>query len=691
MVLDVVTRATKEDWLNELLSVSAKTIEAKPASRWKIDQVRKVLSSVAEEKKDIAEASDAPYRRAAAVLIEFDPQTLIPFRGGDGKQDREQVMPYLLADCDRRGTARVHSESCDAPDKVRSRWALRDKVRVGILKQLLTNGEIAAALEANPKRLRDVARRYFETVLLGNAPPIDRVPEDELRAYLRVIELLGGVVTNLPSISTLRGRLEFGNLLRPFEILADRQFIGRSNELMVLRNYVGTLRNRSLISKLRTSASAILGLHEKPPLLIQGIGGMGKSTLLAKFIMEHAREPDQTRQTSFVYLDLDRPGLFAEEPASLLIEAARQLACQYPNVAEIADQFTQKWVRLVSSVSHHSADTDADVPLYSSSSSFSSEAESDAPSVATVSQELCIGEFAGLVQFADATDRPLLFVLDTFEEVQLRSSDFVDALFEFLDALQRQLPRLRTVLAGRNDVPNFRTQLLVLGNLSSGDSSKYLQLRGITPETAARMAKALPGNPLLLRVTADLFLKLDPKAQLAWDFENLSDMDSEMAQAVFYKRFLDHVQDPQVKQLANPGLVLRQVTPEIIQMVLAKPCGIKELSDENARRLFEQMKIQLPMINEESDVLRLRSDLRRLVVRAFERQSPSQVGLIHEMAIDYYSRRDSTVDRAEELYHRLKLDQPRASSRQPVARRCGSTTCECGRRITSTGTKLSGF
>ena len=63
--------------------------------------------------------------------------------------------------------------------------------------------------------------------------------------------------------------------------------------------------------------------------MVYGRGGLGKSTLLAKFVLDHAL--DQLRPFPFAYLDFDRAGIDASQPLQLLIEVARQVGAQFPS------------------------------------------------------------------------------------------------------------------------------------------------------------------------------------------------------------------------------------------------------------------------------------------------------------------------------------------------------------------------
>ena len=110
------------------------------------------------------------------------------------------------------------------------------------------------------------------------------------------------------------------------------QVVDRANELQMLRDYVGVLPAASKLGSVwRFVKEQWYSLSERPPLLVYGPGGVGKSTLIAKFILDHVGSAGGP-QLPFVYLDFDRPGISANSPLTLLMEAVRQLGAQFPEV-----------------------------------------------------------------------------------------------------------------------------------------------------------------------------------------------------------------------------------------------------------------------------------------------------------------------------------------------------------------------
>jgi len=98
--------------------------------------------------------------------------------------------------------------------------------------------------------------------------------------------------------------------------------------------------------EIRRGFRKVFSLHEAPPMVIYGPGGIGKSTLLAKFILEHAEAAQQKKEGevfSWIYLDFDRPVVMAEGPASLLFEAVYQLETQFEDLRESGSKLPAKW------------------------------------------------------------------------------------------------------------------------------------------------------------------------------------------------------------------------------------------------------------------------------------------------------------------------------------------------------------
>ncbi|HTE21058.1 MAG TPA: hypothetical protein VK689_22050, partial [Armatimonadota bacterium] len=257
-------------------------------------------------------------------------------------------------------------------------------------------------------------------------------------------------------------------------------------------------------------------------------------------------------------------------------------------------------------------------------------------------------------------------VLDTFEEVQYRSQEFVRELWSFLEELQTVIPRLRTVLSGRVAVELSGVEVvpLKLEDLDVRSAEEVLHAQGLARPVAARLAAFLGGNPLSLRLVFQ-YLHQEFKGkradEITVDDLRLDEIQRHDAYGYLFGRILDHIHDERVKQLAHPGLVLRRVTPALIREVLAKPCNLTLESNADAEELFAKLSREVALVatEEGGDALRHRPDVRRVMLDRLRVTEPSKVRDIHQRAVAYYEQlpEGSVVARAEEIYHRLSLER----------------------------------
>ena len=581
----------------------------------------RVRSSLGPPGKDPppAAASYDSLHEAAAVLASFDPAELRPIEGAADPAAIEELL--------------AHSQPVVQAGGMQQ-WTLSPRVRVATLRQLRERDRVQAAFAANPVRPPGPLQDALEAYLLGSGAPVERQSLAQLSASYQACEWLRDAgFANLPDGDRIRRRIDWLTLLEPFEHIAGEKFQGRGRELARLRRYVDVLPSASLHEAVSRGVTRGL-LKTRPPFLIYGPGGVGKSALLARFILDHAQAHEKDRYP-FIYLDFDRPDVDASEPLTLLIEAVRQLGIEYPDTQDRCDLIRREWVDQLTE---------------------------DGPGTVRF-RFAAVHDFRNLTESLGAGGRPVLFVLDTFEEVQWRSDEYVTAIWQLLVELQQVIDRLRVCVSGRGEIPGHEVEDLPLTGLDEKASIGYLRASGVSdPAVARTLARQVKGNPLSLKLAAELFAREGLKdGKLAIDtrkylFKRV--VDGEI-QRQLYQRILGHIHSEDVRRLANPGLVLRRITPDLILHVLAEPCQLDVHSEAEARELFDELRREVSLVTAvHGGVLEHRQDLRRLMLELLESDEPRKVRTIRELAVAWYeSRAPAPAVRAEEIYHRLSLGQ----------------------------------
>ena len=581
---------------------------------------RTSVTGISAATAEAAAGGSGGFREAAAVLVSFDMDTLKPAAGALVTDTREGLL----------------SISEPLPGGSNRDWTLQTAERIAALHQIRTTSRIEAALDANPERTQIPAQTIFEQYMKPNPPQLESLSLVQLTALQRVADWLRlAGFPGIPDSSAIRNRTDWFKLLQPFEHLAaDSFFRGRQSELARLRSYVGVV-DPGIVESVRRG---IVGLvSSKLPLLVYGPGGVGKSSLVARFILEHARAHEQDR-FPFIYLDFDRPEITGSQPLTLLIEAVRQLGIEYQYERERCERIRQSWLGL-----------------------FRSDQQSSSARILTPQQlTSAVVEFGSLIGTIVPPDSRVVIVLDTFEEVQYRSDEQVTAILSMVDQLRQIITNLYVIVVGRATIPAYSTEDLLLDGFDSESAIGYLSARGISnPTLAAQIAKLVGGNPMNLHLAADLAIREGIQSALElgintreYFFLRLNDAQ---IQRQLYNRVLGHVHDPSVRKLAQPGLVLRRITADLIYKVLNKPCDLSLQSVDEAESLFRDLRREKSLVQIESDgALVHRPELRKQTLRLLCQDAPEKANEIHLKAVEYYSQRPAVaIERAEEIYHRL--------------------------------------
>jgi hypothetical protein len=516
-------------------------------------------------------------------------------------------------------------------------------VQEALLKRLDARDDLRRSVQSDP------LQRIYQAYLSRQVPPLSDQDLDELACTQLVVSWLSdlGLDLDLPTPDEVKRWIDWLNLIQPFRQLVGKQFRGRKRELATLRNYVEAYPPEGAFEVLGRAWRNFWNIRERPPLMIWGLGGIGKTSLVAKFVLEHI-QPEGAARIPFVYLDFVRPALNPEEPATLLVEAFGQIGAQLPEVrARCEEARAQLAARLAARQGSRSVLADRRTA------------------------DRFLDELGKTIRAAGREAEPFLLVLDSFEEVQRLSRELSINLWELLVRIQKRIPRLRAVLAGRARLENVEVEALELATLDEAAAVACLRALGVpNDQLAAQVFAVVGGNPLNLRLAAGLVRRNTEEGVEPWEQleENPSlfrvRLKDEVVRGILYRRILGHIPSDDVRRLAHPGLALRFITPELIRDVLAGPCGVAVRDLGHARALFEALAAETSLVTQESDdVLRHRPDVRRVMLSLLREADPIRSREVDEAAVRYYEQRsdqdpNDLAARAEELYHRLALNQP---------------------------------
>ncbi|GLF93142.1 ATP-binding protein [Streptomyces yaizuensis] len=628
------------------------------------------------------------YREAACLLSHFDP-TLLRLPGEE--QPTGGAVLELVDDCTTTGT------------KEGTVWSLRREVRDETLRSLSGPGAARRALEHNLGAVQDERcggpERVALACLAGTPPRIDGLGPQGLADLLRAVLWLSRVpgTGGLPDPSSVHHALARARLLQPLERLVSHPFQGRARELAALRAYV---RGALDLPAAPPAAPGGAGTGAAPappvpPLVIHGPGGMGKSTLLARFLLDSIH--GHASGFPFAYIDFERPTLSVHEPVTLIAETARQLAIQYPGRRAGFEALVDECHRTARSQREgqervtqlHGLATTRSVLGRSSSQEFQT--------LATARESDLIrrtaAELVAAVAEAGQDGAPLVMVVDSFEAAQYRGSPVLGRMWAMCVSLQSVYPRLRIVISGRASVEHPadfpRSPDIELSELDPDAAVALLTSSGVSdPEVARALAERVGGHPLSLRLAARAATLAAPADGTAdATAEDRADagyagagppgtdadelirslperrdtvfrrVDQMLVQGILYDRILHHIPDPEVRRLAHPGLVLRVITPGIIQEVLAGPCGLGVDTPEDALRLYGEL-ARLDLVEPAGPgAVRHRGDVRAIMLRLPGGDRTGVMRAVEQNAVAYYAARDGLEARAEEIYHRLRLDE----------------------------------
>jgi patatin-related protein len=563
----------------------------------------------------------AELRRRAAVLSYF----AVPWLGSPPSVDNADLQDFLAEDC----------TLASGPDG-QLRLVLAEDVRERTI-ETASKPQLRAAWEAVAERPSDATQWALDKLVVGvgSAPPlIADLEEDKLRAVATVSRWLSAAGAQPEPDPDLHYRIRLHAFTEPLRALVGDYFVGR----------------RALLEQLDSQLQTDSG----PITLIHGVGGIGKSALVAK----HMLDAMERRGAYVIYLNFDDTALDARVPATLLHRMSSQLAAQVaPDRRAQAELLADKARDLA-----RRGDRGLEV----------SGREAQVMSGGWTDLARAVVRLA-----APSRRRKLLVVVDTFEQVQRREISAVDLLRSFLDevrsasfdpdevpSVSRHLDQApaaslhaHTIIAGRAPEPILTDQAVQLEGLERSEATKLLQ--HLAPRVSDELAGWITGrfgsSPLTVRLAAAVVQRSASEREDLLDLKLWEGrIDGEL-----YRRLLNHIPDKEVRKLAHPGLTVRRITPAIIEHVLARPCGVHIMDEAHARKLFYRLGQEAMLVEWSPDRTALihRPDIRALMLDQLRADRKDAVKRIHWAAVRYYRGFDDLTSRTEELYHRLMLDQ----------------------------------
>ncbi|UHD16369.1 coiled-coil domain-containing protein [Thiocapsa bogorovii] len=567
-------------------------------------KLKNVLSAAREQPSEPRD-----WLNAAAVLPRFDPNRLRPI-GGDpeGPATPSDALTALASYC----TTLIDGS-----------WTLRLEPRQAAIARLWRDGGLQTALSANPDDSphRDLLERLAQGAQIGRSDYRDYA---HVAAAAELTDWFRDVPARPIDADLAAILLERYRTTQPLSKLLGTHFRGRDDALETLN-----LHARG------QSAQPILGLW--------GVGGVGKSALLGKFLLELLGEVPQFAASSgapvlpWVYLDFDDASVDPTRGRNLVEIMARQISWFY--------------------VGASSAVAFSGLESISAGDRFSF-----TPDIDDTSLEGLLRALDQAIRDASWDTPALLLVMDTFERVQARGRSVTGALEQFIAELQRLLPYTRVIVSGRAAIPAAQDNQIQLGDLKPAEADEVLQAMGVdNADLRALILARIGTGPLNLRLAAEA---MEVGRLAAEDMEDFSLAALETGiQGQLYTRILGHIDDGAVRRLAHPGLIVRRVTPAIIRHVLAELCDI---DPGDAELLFQRLGDHVSLFEhgatapDEPAALRHRQDVREIMLELMLNDPAwrDRLAEIHDRAIDYYAPRDDAISRAELLYHRLMRDDP---------------------------------
>ncbi len=476
-------------------------------------------------------------------------------------------------------------------DPSATRWTMRSSDRQNLIRAAGSLEELRkfhATGQANDTK--DKGQAVIDRILEGPPYKLDDVEDAALPYWLQAVRWFADVAPSLPTAAEVNRVLERRRIKGRLQTTVGPDFRGREEQLDELKRWYGNM--------------------NEGPMIVSGIGGVGKSALVARFIQLLPDNP------IVLWLDFDRADLAPDDAVSVLTLLSQQLSVQLDDFM-ISPVIATSWENSAEEIGH------------------------------------------SLVR-----QPPPVLVLDGFEVAQQVKQH--NEIWQVLKLVLSAAHNLRILVSGRApatnvDLDNRPTKQMHLAGMDAEDAKGWLRTRGITDEKVLQeVIEISEGVPLILL----LALRLLEDGVAISDLPK--DLPKALIQGFLYERILDRVLDPVLKPVAQDALVLRSLTEAMIPEVLHDkiPEGL------TAADVFSRLSLEMGLVGDQGDpralsvllpgktnVLHLRPELRTATLKLLEKDAPQRVRLIDERAVEWYKKQDlkDVGNAAELVYHNLRL------------------------------------
>ena len=528
---------------------------------------------------------------------------------------------------------------------------LREATRVDAMVRVLERGghaELRRRRESVHPHVDSPLQRMLDALVIGEGRPLGERTDDELLASLLVWRWATeaaaragrtGQIRIHPGKDAIESELALRDVTRAIRRLSGSGCVGRDAELARLRDYCRRGEHRDLESD--------------PAMVVYGIGGVGKSTLVARFAMDLFDNRESTA-IRVAYLDLDRPTLASCDPAVVLLDVVRQVAAQSPDAR-------RELLRI-----------EKDARLYGKGAGL--EAVDTAHSYAGSADE-----FISVMRRTG--DTALVVVLDTYEQLEHRHPYRAMQLWDLFATLAAGLPGFRLIVSGRVPASVFidharPDRQLHVGELPDDAALALLRHlvnyeaaqanRSVTPiadQPGREVVDLVGGIPLTVRLAARVLVEEGPGAiaDAATRARTLDRVRDEFVRGFLYQRILAHmsarppVATEDLRRVARASIVLRSVTAELVDRVIV-PSLSGPPPATNSIELFAALSSEVAFAEDHGGTLSLRTDLRGPALTALRLDDPDLVRRVHQHAVAFYAESAQNAEARTELaYHRLAL------------------------------------